>query len=78
MSWQITIIDDPDTTGEQTVIATFVDPVYGVFTFTRRIKTIYARYVGFVAQAKASLTVWQVRQMQLTEIKDWIIEMITT
>ena len=79
MSWTIQIADDPDTTGEKTVTATWTDPAYEhPFTFSRRIKTIYAGYVGFVAQAKAALVVWQARQAELIEIRDWLLGMINT
>lgn len=54
MSWQITIADDPDTTGEKTATATWTEADGKVFAFTVRGKATAGAVNAFVTAAVAA------------------------
>lgn len=59
MSWQITIADDPDTTGEKTATATWTEVSGQVFPFTLRGKATAGAVNAFVAAAITARNAWQ-------------------
>lgn len=61
MSWQITISDDPDTTGEKTATATWTEAGGKVFAFTMRGKATAGAVNAFVAAAITARNAWQTK-----------------
>jgi len=62
MSWQISVSDDPDTTGEKTVTATWAEPT-GVFAYSIRANQTPGAANAFVAAAIAARNAWQAKRV---------------
>lgn len=62
MAWTITISEEPDSTGEKTVTATWNDQDLGVFSFSRGYKSSQAGVNNFAADAIAKRNLWKTRR----------------
>ena len=68
MSWQITISDDPDSTGEKTVSATWTEATGSppaVFSYSIRANQTPGAANAFVAAAIAARNAWQAKRVTI-------------
>ena len=62
MTWEITVNYDKDQDNVGTVNATWTDPNFGVFNYSKRIKATAAGANAYVDQAIAERDEWQTKQ----------------
>lgn len=65
MSWQVTIADDADTTGEKTATAIWTELGGKVFSYQVRGKATAGAVTAFVAAAIAARNTWQTKNMAI-------------
>jgi len=62
MIWEISVNYDADQADVGSVTGTWTDPVYGIFTYSQRIKANLAGANAFIAAAILARNTWQVKQ----------------
>jgi len=76
MTWGIIVNYDADQDNVGTINATWTDLVFGVFTYSKRIKANVAGGNAFIAEAIFARDAWQVKQQANIAGAAWALNKI--
>ena len=76
MTWEISLNLDLDQEDVGTINATWTDLVFGVFTYSKRLKVNTAGGNAFIAEAILARDAWQVKQQTNINGATWALNKI--
>jgi len=78
MAWKIDVRLDKDQNNVGTVVGTWNDLTYGMFTYTKRVKTDTGGASGYMTEAIAARDAWQLKQVDNTTKAAYLLNLMNT